>query len=68
MARAHQAQYVDPYAAIKYLRSALSRAGTVLPSPAVDVGSPALGLVELGRVRADVAIRRAEGLRRGGDA
>ncbi|MFI5684684.1 hypothetical protein [Streptomyces sp. NPDC051636] len=67
MARADQAQDVDPYVATECLRAALSRAGIVLPSLAVDAGSPALGLVELGRVRADVAMRLAEALRKGGD-
>ncbi|MFF7542667.1 hypothetical protein ACFZCU_03375 [Streptomyces canus] len=67
MARAHQTQGVDPFMATECLRSALSQAGIVLPSLAVDAGSPTLGLVELGRVRADVAMRLAEALRRGGD-
>ncbi|MEN8649936.1 hypothetical protein ABCR94_04590 [Streptomyces sp. 21So2-11] len=67
MARAHQAQDVDPFVATECLRSALSQAGIVLPSLAVDAGSPTLGLVELGRVRADVAKRLAEALRQGGE-
>ncbi|MEU1591281.1 hypothetical protein ABZ468_00105 [Streptomyces sp. NPDC005708] len=67
MARAHQAQDVDPLVATECLRSALYQAGIVLPSLSVDAGSPALGLVELGRVRADVAMRLAEALRQGGD-
>lgn len=67
MARAHQAQDVDPYAATESLRATLSRAGIVLPSLAADAGSPVLGLVELGRVRADVAMRLAEALRQGGE-
>ncbi|MFJ2722757.1 hypothetical protein [Streptomyces sp. NPDC087437] len=57
---------VDPSTAVESLRSALSQAGIVLPSLAVDVGSPALGLIELGRVRADVAMRLATALRQGG--
>ncbi|MBC9728035.1 hypothetical protein H8R17_25475 [Streptomyces sp. TRM68367] len=67
MAGTHQAHDVDPFMATERLRSALSRAGIVLPSLGVDAGSPALGLVELGRVRADVAMRLAEALRQGGD-
>ncbi|MFI0164620.1 hypothetical protein [Streptomyces sp. NPDC017095] len=58
---------VDPFAAIESLRAALDQARIVLPSLGVDAGSPALKLVELGRVRADVAMRLAEALRHGGD-
>ncbi|GAA4984460.1 MULTISPECIES: hypothetical protein [Streptomyces] len=58
---------VDPFAAMESLRAALDQERIVLPSLGVDAGSPALGLVELGRVRADVAMRLAEVLRRGGD-
>ncbi|MBZ3906594.1 hypothetical protein [Streptomyces griseiscabiei] len=57
---------VDPYAAAESLRAALTAAGIVLPSLNVDCASPQLGLVELGRVRADVAARLAEVLQRGG--
>ncbi|MFM9698994.1 hypothetical protein [Streptomyces europaeiscabiei] len=57
----------DAFAAIESLRAVLDEARIVLPSLGVDVGSPTLGLVELGRVRADVAMRLAEALRQGGD-
>ncbi|RZE95839.1 hypothetical protein [Streptomyces sp. SCA2-2] len=57
-----------PSAAVNSLRSALTDAGLVLPSLAVDTASPHLGLVELGRVRADVAAQLAEALRNGGRA
>jgi hypothetical protein len=57
---------VDPFAAMESLRTALTEVGIVLPSLAVDVASPQLGLVELGRVRADVATRLAQALQRGG--
>lgn len=56
---------VDPYVALEALREALGEAGIVLPSLRVDPASPALKLVELGRVRADVAMRLADALRRG---
>ncbi|MGW3647010.1 hypothetical protein [Streptomyces sp. NPDC000878] len=46
----------------------LHQVGIVLPSLGVDAASPALGLVELGRVRADVALRLAHTLRHGGPA
>ncbi|MER6190575.1 hypothetical protein [Streptomyces cyaneofuscatus] len=59
-------QDVDPFAAVESLRAALTKAGLVLPSLRVDPASPALNLVELGRVRSDVAARLAEALQRGG--
>ncbi|CAM5687320.1 putative protein OS=Streptomyces fumanus OX=67302 GN=GCM10018772_13710 PE=4 SV=1 [Streptomyces fumanus] len=58
---------VNAFAAMESLRVALDQAHIVLPSLGVDARSPALGLVELGRVRADVAMRLAEALRHGGD-
>ncbi|WP_267244331.1 hypothetical protein [Streptomyces sp. PR69] len=57
-----ESQNVDPFAAAESLRAALDHAGIVLPSLAVDAASPGLGLVELGRVRADVAMRLAQAL------
>jgi hypothetical protein len=57
---------VDPYAATEALRAALDEAGIIFPSLGVDHASPDLGLVNLGRVRADVAIRLADRIRRGG--
>ncbi|MFE6284334.1 hypothetical protein [Streptomyces sp. NPDC057877] len=59
-----QSTNVDPFAAVESLRAALDGAGIVLPSLAVDVGSPSLALVDLGRVRADVAMRLALVLQR----
>ncbi|MFI8282232.1 hypothetical protein ACIF84_04035 [Streptomyces albidoflavus] len=59
-------QHTDPYAATDSLRAALTAAGIVLPSLAVDTASPHLGLVELGRVRPDVAAQLAAALRVGG--
>ncbi|MER5913001.1 hypothetical protein ABT124_21495 [Streptomyces sp. NPDC001982] len=61
-----QKRDVDPYAAVEALRAALDDAGIVFPSPRVDPASSELKLVELGRVRADVADRLANALRRGG--
>lgn len=57
-----------PSVAVESLRAALAEAGIVLPSLGLDVASPRLRLVELGRVRADVAVRLAQALRRGGPA
>ncbi|WP_405839349.1 hypothetical protein [Streptomyces sp. NBC_01518] len=56
---------VDPHAALETLRAALTDAGIVLPSLRVDLASPQLRLIELGRVRSDVAARLAEAVRRG---
>jgi hypothetical protein len=61
-----QGKDIDPFAAVESLRAALTEAGIVLPSLSVDAASPELRLVELGRVRSDVAACLAEALRRGG--
>ncbi|MGF1237103.1 hypothetical protein ACQSME_07555 [Streptomyces sp. 2-6] len=58
--------HVDPYAAMDDLRAALADAGIVFLSLRVDPASPELRLIELGRVRADVAARLARALQRGG--
>lgn len=55
---------VDPFTATESLRAALDKAGIVLPSLAVAPGIPSLNLVELGCVRADVAMRLALALTR----
>jgi hypothetical protein len=55
----------DTQAAVEALRAALDGAGIVLPSLRVDPTSPRLQLVELGRVRADVAVRLASALQQG---
>lgn len=60
----HDAAGVDPFTAMESLRAALDRAGIVLPSLAVDPqDTPRVRLVELGRVRPDVAMRLADALR-----
>jgi hypothetical protein len=65
MVEAPEAQEVDPFTAMEALRTALDAAGIVLPSLAVDAGAPSLRLVQLGRVRAEVAMRLADALLRG---
>ncbi|MFE0172967.1 hypothetical protein ACFWZ2_11660 [Streptomyces sp. NPDC059002] len=62
----HEAHDVDPHTAVEELRAALAEADIVFPSLGVDHASPRLGLVNLGRARAEVAIRLADRLRRGG--
>jgi len=57
---------IDPHTAVESLRAALTENGIVFPSLRVEPASPDLKLVELGRVRADVADRLAEALQRGG--
>ncbi|MEW2498220.1 hypothetical protein AB0942_32490 [Streptomyces nodosus] len=51
--------------AVEVLRGALTSAGIVLPSLGVDMASPALNLINLGRVRADVALKLADAICRG---
>ncbi|MFF6774283.1 hypothetical protein ACFY8W_12040 [Streptomyces sp. NPDC012637] len=57
----------NAYSAVESLRAALGGVGIVLPSLRVDLASPELRLVELGRVRADVAVRLAQALRHGAE-
>lgn len=59
---------IDPHTAVESLRAALDDAGIVLPSLSVDHVSPDLRLIDLGRIRADVAMRLADALRREGPA
>ncbi|MBB5106000.1 hypothetical protein [Streptomyces spectabilis] len=67
MATTHeQPNDVDPHTAVEELRVALAEAGIIFPSLAVDHASPELGLVNLGRVRAEVALRLARQFRREG--
>ncbi|MEU0018063.1 hypothetical protein ABZ173_10370 [Streptomyces rochei] len=68
MANTQSTSEVDPFTAVDSLRTALDGAGIVLPSLAVDAASPSLALVDLGRVRADVALRLADVLQRGAAA
>lgn len=58
-------QEIDPYTAMESLREALAEAGIVLPSLSLDTASPALRLVDLGRVRSDVAARLAQAIQTG---
>jgi hypothetical protein len=55
----------DTQAAVEELRAALDGVGIVFPSLRLDPASPGLQLVELGRVRADVAVRLARALQQG---
>lgn len=55
----------DVTAAVETLREALTAAGIVLPSLGVDVASPSLNLINLGRVRADVVLRLGDVIQRG---
>ncbi|MDQ0952669.1 hypothetical protein QFZ24_006592 [Streptomyces phaeochromogenes] len=55
----------DAGEAVEVLRDALTAAGIVLPSLGVDVASPSLNLIALGRVRTEVAFRLADVLRKG---
>ncbi|MFE6941035.1 hypothetical protein [Streptomyces chartreusis] len=57
-------QEVDPYTPLESLRSSLDQAGIVFPSLRVDPQMEQL--LELGRIRADVAQKPADALRREG--
>lgn len=65
MSTAHEPDTADAMAAVDALREALTAAGIVLPSLATDTASSSLELVTLGRVRAGVALRLADVIRRG---
>ncbi|MEU4210233.1 hypothetical protein AB0F13_09595 [Streptomyces sp. NPDC026206] len=56
---------VDAGRAKEELQTALAVAGIVLPSLSVEVASPDLDLVQLGRIRSDVALKLAECIGRG---
>ncbi|MER6536534.1 hypothetical protein ABT215_22545 [Streptomyces sp900105755] len=62
MAPKNTQDVTETQAAVAALRAALDSAGIVFPSLRVDPASPGLRLVELGRVRADVAVRLARAL------
>ncbi|SEB60613.1 hypothetical protein [Streptomyces sp. PAN_FS17] len=64
MAKAPKLKKVDPFTALESLRASLGQAGIVFPSLRVD--SQMEQLIELGRVRADAAMRLADALRREG--
>ncbi|MBK6018203.1 hypothetical protein [Streptomyces sp. MBT53] len=65
MTTAHKSDTAEAVEAVEVLRGALTSAGIVLPSLGADAASPDLNLIDLGRVRADVALRLADVLRRG---
>lgn len=53
---------VDPFTAMESLRAALDRVGIVLPSLGVDPQMSTVRLIQLGRIRPDVALRLATAL------
>ena len=59
---------IDLHTVVEELRAALDGFGIVVPSLSVDYVSPGLRLIDLGRIRADVAMQLADALRRGGPA
>ncbi|MER6076770.1 hypothetical protein [Streptomyces sp. NPDC001833] len=65
MAPKNTQDVTETQAAVEALRAALDTAGIVFPSLRVDPASPGLQLVELGRVRADVAVRLTRALEQG---
>ncbi|WLW55578.1 hypothetical protein [Streptomyces sp. YU58] len=65
MVTAQESGITDALEAVEVLREALTAAGIVLPSLGADGASPGLNLINLGRVRADVALRLADVIKRG---
>ncbi|MEU8866916.1 hypothetical protein [Streptomyces umbrinus] len=65
MVTAQEPGTTDAVEAVEALREALTAAGIVLPSLGADTASPSLNLITLGRVRAEVALRLADTIRRG---
>ena len=65
MATTQESGTTDAATAAENLREALTGAGIILPSLGTEPASPSLNLVTLGRVRADVALRLADVIRRG---
>ncbi|MGI5374906.1 hypothetical protein ACQEV2_11785 [Streptomyces sp. CA-251387] len=65
MVTAQETGTTDALEAVEVLREALTAAGIVLPSLGADTASPSLNLINLGRVRADVALRLADVIQRG---
>jgi hypothetical protein len=65
MVTAQEPDTTNAATAAETLREALTAAGIVLPSLGADNASPSLNLVTLGRVRADIALRLADVVRRG---
>jgi hypothetical protein len=65
MTTAQKSGTAEAVEAVEILRGALTAAGIVLPSPGTDTAFPDLNLINLGRVRADVALRLADVVRRG---
>ncbi|MFJ8490383.1 hypothetical protein ACIRBZ_18805 [Streptomyces sp. NPDC094038] len=65
MTTAQKASTTEAAEAVEVLRGALTAAGIILPSLGADTASPALNLINLGRVRTDVALKLADVLRRG---
>ncbi|MHA5053155.1 hypothetical protein [Streptomyces sp. SD15] len=65
MVTAQESGATDALEAVVVLQEALTAAGIVLPSLGADMASPSLQVVTLGRVRAEVALRLADTVRRG---
>ncbi|WP_329556525.1 hypothetical protein [Streptomyces sp. NBC_00696] len=65
MTTAQKSGTTEAAQAAEVLREALTAAGIVLPSLGADTASPDLNLINLGRVRADIALRLADAFRRG---
>ncbi|MFF4391659.1 MULTISPECIES: hypothetical protein [unclassified Streptomyces] len=65
MDSSHELETVTPSAVVESLRESLMAAGIVLPSLGIDPTPPGPGLVRLGSVRPDVAMKLAQVVKRG---
>ncbi|MDX2395326.1 hypothetical protein NJL88_35785 [Streptomyces sp. DK15] len=65
MDSSHELEAVTPSTVVESLRESLMAAGIVLPSLGIDPAPPGPGLVRLGSVRPDVAMKPAQVVKRG---
>ncbi|GGZ50870.1 hypothetical protein GCM10010371_08200 [Streptomyces subrutilus] len=64
MDSSHELETVTPSTVVESLRESLMAAGIVLPSLGIDPAPPRPGLVRLGSVRPDVALKLAQVVKR----
>ncbi|MGW7461917.1 hypothetical protein [Streptomyces sp. NPDC054797] len=65
MNSSHELETVTPSTVVESLRGSLMAAGVVLPSLGIDPVPPGPGLVRLGSVHPDVAMKLAQVVKRG---
>ncbi|WP_327284037.1 MULTISPECIES: hypothetical protein [unclassified Streptomyces] len=65
MDSSHELEAVTPSRVVESLRESLMAAGIVLPSLDIDPAPPGSGLVRLGNIRPNVAMKLAQVVKRG---